>query len=412
MTKPTLSFFFDTRRQLSDGTYPIKLTVYILGNKKRYATPFNLTQYDYSRVEASNLRDANIKKLKNKMYSWLGDQEAFADTLHPFSFTEFDLLYNKDKVQLKNAIENENVEDLYDNCIKDLRRLGQISTSDNYKTAKVSLLKFKKHLKISQVTVDLLKAYEMQMVADGKSITTVGIYLRSLRRIFNLAIEEGTIDVSKYPFRKYKIPSPRKSKRSLKKEELKKVLNYKPKLVSEQKALDYWIFSFLCNGMNFKDIALLTNKKISGDFIEFYRSKTENTTRDGALPIKVPISDRIAEIMDKRKISKGKPEDYIFPILERGMDLIQIEKRISTFIRNTNKALNDIGTELGLPLKLTTYVARHCFATIQKNNGAPLIYIKEALGHSNITTTQDYFGSFDDDSLKTMHDGLMAGMEE
>ena len=106
MTKPTLSFFFDTRRQLSDGTFPIKLTVYILGSKKRYATPFNLTQYDYSRIEASNLRDANIKKLKNKMYSWLGDQEAFADTLHPFSFTEFDLLFNKDKVQLKNAIEN------------------------------------------------------------------------------------------------------------------------------------------------------------------------------------------------------------------------------------------------------------------------------------------------------------------
>jgi site-specific recombinase XerD len=106
-------------------------------------------------------------------------------------------------------------------------------------------------------------------------------------------------------------------------------------------------------------------------------------------------------------VSKGKPEDYIFPVLERGMDLELIEKRISTFIRNTNKALNEIGSDLDLPLKLTTYVARHCFATIQNNNGAPLIYIKEALDHSNITTTQDYFGSFDDDSFKTMHDGLM-----
>ena len=412
MIQPTLSFFCDTRRQLNDGTYPIKLTVYFLGNKKRYATPFNLSQYDYKKIEASNLRDASIKKLKNEMYSWLGDQEAVVDTLKPFSFTEFDLLYNKDKVQLKNAIENESVEALFDNCIKDLKKLGQISTAVNYNTAKVSLLKFKKFLKISQVTVELLKAYEKYMVAEGKSITTVGIYLRSLRRIFNLAIEEGIIDASKYPFRKYKIPSPRKSKRSLKKEDIKKILNYKPKLISEQKALDYWIFSFLCNGMNFKDIALLTNQKINGDFIEFYRSKTENTTRDGALPIKVPISDRIKEIMDKRRISKGKLEDYIFPVLERGMDLIQIEKRISTFIRNTNKALKDIGTELEIPLKLTTYVARHCFATIQKNNGAPLIYIKEALGHSNITTTQDYFGSFDDDSLKTMHEGLMDGMED
>ena len=411
MIQPTLSFLCDTRRQLKDGTYPIKLTVYCLGTKKRYATPFNLSHYDYKRIEASNLRDANIKKLKTQMYSWLSDQEEFAKSIQPFSFTEFDLLYNKDKVQLKKAIANESVEALYDSCIKDLKNLGHISTSDNYNTAKVSILKFKKYLKISQVTVDLLKAYEKYMVAEGKSITTVGIYLRSLRRIFNLAIEEGIIDASKYPFRKYKIPSPRKSKRSLKKDDLKKILNHKPKLVSEQKALDYWIFSFLCNGMNFKDIALLTNKKINGDFIEFYRSKTENTTRDGALPIKVPISDRIKEIMDRRRVSKGKPEDYIFPVLERGMDLELIEKRISTFIRNTNKALNDIGTDLGLPLKLTTYVARHCFATIQKNNGAPLIYIKEALGHSNITTTQDYFGSFDDDSLKTMHEGLMVGME-
>ena len=74
--------------------------------------------------------------------------------------------------------------------------------------------------------------------------------------------------------------------------------------------------------------------------------------------------------MDRRRVSKGKPEDYIFPVLERGMDLELIEKRTSTFIRNTNKALNEIGTDLDLPLKLTTYVARHCFATIQKNNGA------------------------------------------
>ena len=136
MTKPTLSFFFDTRRQLSDGTYPIKLTVYILGNKKRYATPFNLSQFDYSRVQASNLRDANIKKLKTQMYSWLSDQEEFANSIQPFSFTEFDLLYNKDKVQLKKAIANESVEALYDSCIKDLKtkyKDNLLITLSNYK---------------------------------------------------------------------------------------------------------------------------------------------------------------------------------------------------------------------------------------------------------------------------------------
>lgn len=122
------------------------------------------------------------------------------------------------------------------------------------------------------------------------------------------------------------------------------------------------------------------------------------------------MSDRISEIMDSRKVIKGKPEDYIFPVLERWVDLELIEKRISTFIRNTNKALNDIGAELNLPLKLTTYVARHCFATIQKNNNAPLAYISKALGHSNFKTTQNYFGRFEDEELNVFYSGMMEGM--
>jgi site-specific recombinase XerC len=79
-------------------------------------------------------------------------------------------------------------------------------------------------------------------------------------------------------------------------------------------------------------------------------------------------------------------------------------------VRNTNKRLTRVGIELGLSLKVTSYVARHCFATIQKNNNAPLAYISEALGHSNLKTTQNYFGRFEDEGLKVFHSGLMEGM--
>ena len=410
MIKPTLTFFFDTRRQLNDGNYPIKLTVYFLRKKQRYATPFNLSKYDYAKIEASNLRDASVKKLKNEMYSWLADQEEFADTLNPFSFTEFDLLYNKDKVQLKAAIENESVEALYDNCIKDLRTLGQISTSDNYHTAKVSLLKFKKYLKISQVTVDLLKAYEKYMIAEGKSITTVGIYLRSLRRIFNLAIENEVIDASKYPFKKYSIPAPQKISRTLKKEEIKQIINYTARRDSDAIALDYWVFSFVCNGMNFKDIALLKYENIKGEFIEFRRAKTKRTTKNNSLPIMVPLDGNMIYIINNRGNKSKKKDDYIFPILKHGLTPQQEYDHIKTFVRNTNKKLTRVGLELGLSLKVTSYVARHCFATIQKNNNAPLAYISEALGHSNLKTTQNYFGRFEDEGLKIFHSGLMEGL--
>lgn len=59
---------------------------------------------------------------------------------------------------------------------------------------------------------------------------------------------------------------------------------------------------------------------------------------------------------------------------------------------------------------MTSYVASHCFATNQKNNNAPLAYISEALGHSNLKTTQNYFGRFEDESLKAFHSGLMEGL--
>jgi site-specific recombinase XerD len=87
-----------------------------------------------------------------------------------------------------------------------------------------------------------------------------------------------------------------------------------------------------------------------------------------------------------------------------------MDNRIRTFIRNTNKRLVKIGEELGLTMKMTSYVARHCFATIQKNNNAPLAYISEALGHSNLKTTQNYFGRFEDEGLKVFHSGLMEGL--
>jgi site-specific recombinase XerC len=89
---------------------------------------------------------------------------------------------------------------------------------------------------------------------------------------------------------------------------------------------------------------------------------------------------------------------------------LEMDNRIHTFIRNTNKRLVKIGEELGLTMKMTSYVARHCFATIQKNNNAPLAYISEALGDSNLKTTQNYFGRFEDEGLKVFHSGLMEGL--
>ncbi|MFZ6038007.1 MAG: tyrosine-type recombinase/integrase [Bacteroidota bacterium] len=66
----------------------------------------------------------------------------------------------------------------------------------------------------------------------------------------------------------------------------------------------------------------------------------------------------------------------------------------------TNKDLKEIGKSLKLPLTLTTYVARHSFATVLKRSGVSTSIISESLGHSSEKVTQYYLDNFENDQLK------------
>jgi integrase len=405
-----LTYFFDTRSKLLDGNYPIKLTVYFGRQKKRYKTPFKATQEVYDRLLANRLRDDSTKQLKRQTVSWLDKQTMIAESIVPFTFTDFENVFYSEKTQSRKIQLNDGVNSIYDKHIQSLKDEGRISTASSYGDSLTSMLSYKKNLKVSQITPDFLKGYEKWMTDNGRSLTTVGMYVRALRTIFNIAIENEVIDASKYPFKKYTIPAPQKISRTLKKEEIKLIINYTAKRDADAIALDYWVFSFISNGMNFKDIALLKYGNINGDFIEFRRAKTKRTTKNNSLPIMVPLDESLLDIIRKRGNKSKKKEDYIFPILKHGLTPQQEYDHIKTFVRNTNKRLTRVGIELGLSHKVTSYVARHCFATIQKNNNAPLAYISEALGHSNLKTTQNYFGRFEDEGLKVFHSGLMEGL--
>lgn len=411
MPNPTFTFFLDQRRELNGGYYPIKMTVYYLGDKKRYKTKFYATASEYEKLQSSKLRDEALKKQKTEMFSWLKEQSDIAAKINPFSFIEFEAVFLKQKKSLQNPELSDSLKVQFDIYIASLKKKNRITTAITYQTAFNSIDSFKKNLKFAHITDDFLDAYEQWMILNKKSLTTVGFYLRALRAIYNIAMDKGIVERKLYPFKKYTIPAPRRSKRALKKEEIKILLKHQADTITKQRALDYWIFSFLCNGINFKDIALLKNENIQGDFIEFRRAKTINTKRQNTLPIRVPISDLTIKIIKKWGSKSKEPDDYIFPILEHGMNAEQIEKRVDTFIRNTNKSLHKIGaTDLKLSLKLTTMVSRHSFATTQKNNNVSRDYLKESLGHSNIQTTENYLSSFEDDDLKVIHAGFIEGL--
>ena len=109
------------------------------------------------------------------------------------------------------------------------------------------------------------------------------------------------------------------------------------------------------------------------------------------------------------KTQNGTAENpYLFPILSNFHRTEQQKvNRIHKIISKVNRALKQIGEELNISIDLTTYVARHSFATVLKRSGVSTSLISEALGHSSERVTQIYLDSFGSDQMEDAMKNLL-----
>jgi integrase len=249
------------------------------------------------------------------------------------------------------------------------------------------------------------------MLANGKSLTTIGIYLRSLRTLFNEQIQSGNLKIEQYPFgkRKYQIPAGQNIKKALTLDDVAKIYDYEviPGTI-EARSKDYWLFSYFCNGINMKDIALLKYQDIDDEKIIFHRAKTINTSRKNSRPVMVVIFDEIWEIIDRLGNKPVKENHYVFPLLNDAMTPEMKHARVKQEIQNTNKYIRRIAKAAGIEKDVTTYTARHTYSTVLKRSGASIEFISESLGHKNIATTESYLDSFEIDVKKEFAKKLTA----
>lgn len=404
---PKTSIILDTRRVLLNGTYPIKLRVTYNRIQKYYPTEFNATKEDFEKYMAKAPK--GIYK-QVRMALDLIEQKAIAviAELELFDFNQFQKKFYKNE-QLR-----ADVYAYYDTVIKEYKQNEQIGTASNYSCSKNALQKFKDKLGFWEITPEFLRAFEKHLTVDGKSISTVGIYLRPLKAIINRAMGDGTIPKDfNYPFGnktalKYQIPTSKNTKKALDMNEIKALFDYKPVCNTwEEKALDFWKFSYMANGMNMKDISLLKRSDIKNGFIEFVRAKTINTNRT-VIPIKVFLTEQLLEIIAKHGLPDKGPTSLIFPIIKPKDSLEKKQADLKQFIKMVNKYMRVIAQKIGIDKDCTTYTARHSTATILKRSGADIQQISEALGHASISTTKAYLGSFEDDSKKDLAKLLTA----
>jgi len=354
---------------------------------------FSFTEEDFKKIKCEKPR-GKYKEIALLLNAMENKAINIIESLPIFSFEQFEKKFFND-----NNNQDDDVFSLLKNTIQELKAEGRISTAVGFESTLKSLISFtnKKTLLIEDITPTFLEQYEKWMIDNGKSITTIGIYLRNLRIIVRKAIREG-ITKMEYPFgeNKYQIPAGRNIKKALTIHEVGLIMNYKAVEGSnEHKYRDFWIFSYLGNGINVKDIAKLKYKNIDHEVITFIREKTKRERKKNLRPITIVLTPLIKGIIDFWGNKPAYPEQYIFPILEPNLTPDQEYKRIHQTTKMINKYVGQIAKKVGIMSKVTSYTARHSFATVLKRSGASIEFISESLGHSNLQTTENYLADFE-----------------
>ncbi len=384
--KATFAYWHDTKRAKKDDRYPVKLRVTFQRKRKYYGTGIDLSVEEWNIMHSADAK-GNLLKSRRELDQIVQDAERIVMQMASFSFHQFEELFFNAPDDLHNVYE------AYDIKMEELHREGREGTRNSYADSKASLKKFKSNLNFTDITSDFLNRYEKFMLEEGRSPTTVGIYLRPLRALMNQAIQNKIISPDIYPFRKdkYKIPIGRKGKVHLSEEELTAFFEYKPIPYStEDRSKDFWFFSYWCNGMNFKDIFNLKYAQIKDDNFKFIREKTKLTTKDAPITVDVQLNKYSINIIEKWGNQNRNPDNYVFPFVNTEKSEEDRLKARKQFIKLTNKHLKRICLKIGIEKDVTTYVARHTFASIVINKGHSIEVLRELLGHSDIKTTQNY----------------------
>lgn len=300
-----------------------------------------------------------------------------------------------------NRVNRKTVGDLFKAHINSLTSSGRKSYALSIKQLYNSLIEFNGHLDIPFAEMDIvwLRRYEAFLRRKGLAENTIGIRFRTLRSIYNVAIEEDAVSAELYPFKKLKVSKLHQetAKRALSKEDIERVLSYKSTNRYMRFPIDIFAFTYYCGGINFVDIAHLTKANIMDGRLIYKRQKTKKL-------IKIPLQPQAVALIEKYSNDKSP---YLFPILSDFHKTdVQQANRIHKVISKVNERLKQIGESLNLPIPLTTYVARHSQATVMKRAGVSTAVIREIMGHSSERVTQIYLDSFDneqvDNALKSL----------
>lgn len=386
----TVAPMLDTAHPKKSGKCPVKIRVTYKRIRWYYPTGKDMTAEEWAALPTTKARIfVAVRKDIESSYQIVRSAVEELATSGGFSL---EALNNR----LKNAA-TDTVNTAFRARMEALSKALQVGNMLIYDNVLKGLERFAgPRIHFESITVLWLEKYVLFLRKEGKAQTTIAIHLRTLRAILNIAKQQGIIREAQYPFGrgpgKYRIQAGTGRKMALTLEQIGRIARYDDGRQTTARYRDYWLFLYLCNGINVADFVRLRYRDIVNGEICFTRQKTENTLRT-LRDIRVVLTPPMQEIINRWGNLK-RPDAFIFPVLTGREDAMTAKNRTKDMTHTINKRMKEIGEQLGIG-SISTYTARHSFATVLKRAGANIAYISESLGHSDLKTTENYLASFE-----------------
>ncbi len=388
----------DRRRKKNNGLYPVKIEIIYRRMQKYYPTGQDVSLEEWEGFWKARRRSPKCASIENSFYVIRNAVEQLAEK-GEFSFSRLDMRLGRSGNTVNEVMESK---------MKSLMEQGKINSYYRYRSTLHAIERFAgRYITFESVTVGWLKKCETLWIKEGKNSTTINIYMKTLQCIFNTALDDGMIREGWYPFGKngYKVPASASRKMALTKEQIESVRYW-----SGDSELEYWrdlwLFSYLCNGINFRDMLFLKYRNIRNDEISYVRSKTEHALGQSRI-IHAPLTPLMKEIMARSGNGvDGDDEKFIFRHAKGKEKPLEVSLLVRKVIASCNAALKVIASDLGIPT-FSTYSARHSFATVLKKSGADISFISESLGHTSISMTENYLAGYDKEERQRYAESLI-----
>lgn len=440
----TVRVIYRTDKTLKDSTHPFWLRI-TKDRKSRYVATglslnpkyWNEKYTNYREAIRKSYPDAYRKDLIEKLEAWetkysnAAKSLAGADEVHDAKAVASKAIEGREQARKYTVL------DYLTEQITTMQRIGKVGYCGVYQDLKNQLTEFikteyvKTDIRFDEITVKFCNGFEVFFKERGNADTSLSVRFRTLRTLYNRAIAEGVAKPENYPFsrnvaEKHKFSvgkfDTKTRKRAITRDEVRRIEAYTPigtatgqyaRLKNQfeverlQRAKDVFLFSFYVGGINFVDLSQLRWHNLSTDSegkprINYTRQKTNGFFSLRLLP------SALAIIEQYRGFTQITNDRYIFPILntETHKTPNQIKYRLTKILGQVNQDLKRLGQQLGIATPLTTYVARHSFATSLRRSGVADAVTGQLMGHKDTRQTSIYLDEFDNTTADAAMDSL------